>query len=62
MICTGRQTKYKTFMNNKRKIGINTTANKFYPLNNLILLDQLNVPPKQFKKMAKIQFLKYGKT
>ena len=62
MICTGRQSKYQTFTNNKRKIGLNTTANKFFPLNNQILLEHLNLSPQQFKKLAKIQFLKYGKT
>ena len=49
-------------LNNRRKIGMNTTANKFYCITDLIGLDQLNLSFVHFKKLAKIQFLKYGKT
>ena len=62
MICTGRQTNFQITRNNCFKIGMNTTSNKFYSLNNLIGLDRLNMAFVHFKKLAKIQFLKYGKT
>ena len=48
------------YRNNKSKIGMNTTANKFYHINNLIGLDMLNKNFVHFKKLAKIQFLKNG--
>ena len=48
--------------NFKVKIGMNTTANKFYHINNLIGLDMLNLEFVNFKKLAKIPFLKYGNT
>ena len=60
MICTGRQLSVKTFKNNKSKIGLNTTANKIYPLNGLISFDSLNLGFVHFKKLMKIQFLKNG--
>ena len=41
---------------------MNTTANKFYHILKLIGLDLLNLKFVHFKKIAKIQFLKYGKT
>ena len=44
------------------KIGMNTNANKFYHLNKLIGLDKLNYNFGHFKKIMKIQFLKYGTT
>ena len=62
MICTGRQLSIKTFKNNKSKIGLNTTANKIYPLNGLISFDSLNLGFVHFKKLMKIQFLKNGNT
>ena len=62
MICTGRQLSVKTFKNNKSKIGLNTTANKIYPLNGLISFDSLNLGFVHFKKLMKIQFLKNGNT
>ena len=39
-----------------------TTGNKFYHVNRLIGLDKLNLGFIHFKKIMKIQFLKYGKT
>ena len=41
---------------------MNTTANKLYHVNNLIGLDMLNLKFVHFKKLAKLQFLKNGKT
>ena len=48
--------------NNTRKIGLNTTAKKIYHISNLIGLDRLNLKFVHFKKLSKLQFLKYGKT
>ena len=62
MILTSRQVNFQILKNNRRKIGINTTANKLYSLNNLIGLDRLNLNFLHYKKLAKIQFLKNGKT
>ena len=62
MIFTSRQLNFQILRNNKRRIGLNTTANKFYQLNNKISLDRFNLKFVHFKKIAKIQFLKYGKT
>ena len=60
--CSRRQLKFELIKNNNCKIGLNTTANKLYPLNNLIGLELLNNSFVHFKKLMKIQFLKYGKT
>ena len=62
IICTGRQLKFQIFKNNTNKIGMNTTANKLFHVNNLIGLDMLNLSYVHFKKLAKIQFLKNGNT
>ena len=62
MICTSRQVNFQVCRSNCFKIGMNTTANKFYALNNQIGLSMLNLSFVHFKKLAKIQFLKYGKT
>ena len=62
IICSRRQLKFKIHRNFNNKIGLNTTANKLYHLNDLISLDQLNLNFVHLKKMAKIQFLKNGKT
>ena len=61
MVCTGRQIKFQIFRNSNCKIGSNTTANKFFHLNGVIGLDLLNLKRVHIKKIAKIQFLKYGK-
>ena len=61
-ICTSRQLKFKVFRNNKLKIGLNTTANKLHCISDLIGYDMLNFGFVHFKKLAKIQFLKFGKT
>ena len=61
-VCTSRQLKFKTFKNNTRKIGMNMTANKLYCISNQIGFDLLNLSFVHYKKIIKIQFLKYGKT
>ena len=40
---------------------MNMTANKFYCIKNLIGLDMLSMSFVHYKKLAKIQFLKFGK-
>ena len=62
MICTRRQINFGIFRNSNSKIGFNTTANKFFYLNDKIGLELFNLTKINFKKIAKIQFLKYGKT
>ena len=62
MVCTGRQLKFKTFRNNTLKIGLNMSANKLHCVSDLISFDLLNLSFVHYKKMAKIQFLKFGKT
>ena len=61
-ICTRRQLRFQVFKNCRSKIGMNTTANKIYYLNNLISFDMLNLGFVHFKKLSKIQFLKNGST
>ena len=62
IICTRRQIKFQILRKFNHKIGLNTTANKFYHLNNLISLDSLNLNFVHYKKIMKIQFLKNGRT
>ena len=62
IVCTSRQINFQILRKFNTKIALNTTANKFYPLNNLINLDRLNMSYVHFKKLAKIQFLVNGKT
>ena len=59
---TRRQLMFELIKNNNVKIGLNTTANKLYPLNNVIGLDLINKNFVHFKKIMKIQFLKNEKT
>ena len=61
-ICTSRQLKFKLYKNNKLKVGLNMPANKLYCISDLVSYDQLNLSFVHFKKLAKIQFLKFGKT
>ena len=44
------------------KIGMNTQANKFCHVSNMIGLDLLNLGFVHYKKVVKVQFLKFGKT
>ena len=62
IICSRRRLKFKILRNFNNKIGLNTTANKLYHLNDLISFDILNFTFVHFKKFVIIQFLKYGKT
>ena len=62
MTYTTRQLKFEILRDNWSRIGMNTTANKFYVLCGKIGLDFLNFNFVHFKKLMKIQFLKYGKT
>ena len=62
LICTRRQVNFQIHKECNIKIGLNTTANKFYPLNNRIGLCMLNMSFVPFKRAAKVLFLKYGKT
>ena len=59
---TSRQTSFLILGNNSTRIGMNTTANKFYQLTGKIALNSLGLTVVHFKKLIKIQFLKYGKT
>ena len=47
---------------NKSKIGMNMNENKFYPLNKLIIMDNLSWSFARFKKQMKIKFLLFGNT
>ena len=60
MTCTRRQTTFEILRNNNGKIGMNTTSNKFYCLSGKISLLVLNHEFVHFKKLMKVQFLKYG--
>ena len=62
MVCTSRQLKFEILRSFNSKIGLNTQANKLYPLNGKIGLDFLNMGFVQYKKIMKVLFLKYGKT
>ena len=62
VICTKRQLKFEIIRSNRSKIGRNTISNRFYNISKLISLDSLNLTFVHFKKLMKIQFLKYGRT
>ena len=62
IVGTSRQINFQTFKKFNTKIGLNTTANKLFPLNNMIRLDSLNLKFTHYKKLAKLQFLKNGNT
>ena len=62
IICTSRQTMFEIHKGNKSKIGMNMNENKFYPLNKLILMDNLNWSFAHFKKQMKTKFLIFGNT
>ena len=62
ILCEGRQLKFEIVRHFKGKIGMNTTANKFYHISKLIGLDLVNLKYVHLKKIAKTQFLKNGKT
>ena len=49
-------------MTKKNLFKYNTTANKLFYLNDQITLDSISYDFVHFKKIMKVQFLKYGKT
>ena len=61
-VFTGRQITFEIVRQNNNKIGMNTQANKFYHITKMIGLDKLNLSFVHYKKLMKIQFLKYGQT
>ena len=61
-VFTPRQVNFEIFRTNQTKIGLNTVANKFYHITKLIGLDKINLDFVHYKKIMKLQFLKYGKT
>ena len=61
IICTSRQTMFELRKANNTKIGKNMKENKFYPLNKLILMDNLSWSFARFKKQMKINFLTQSK-
>ena len=60
IVCPRRQLKFEILRDNAVKIGMNTSSNKLYHLNKLIGYDFLNLGFVHFKKLMKIQFLKFG--
>ena len=62
IVCTSRQINVQFLRTFNTKIGLNTTANKFYYINNKVSFDRLNLGFAHFKKTAKSQFLKFGNT
>ena len=62
IVFTRRQITFKILRNNNSKIGLNTTANKLYHLNDKIGLHMLSLEFVHCKKLAKLQILKYCKT
>ena len=62
MTCNRRQTNFEILRDNNGKMGMNTTANKFYCLSGKISLLVINLDFVHYKKLMKIQFLKNGKT
>ena len=62
IVCTSRQVTFEILRANNVRMGMNTTANKLYHVNKLIGLNALALSFVHFKKLMKIQFLKFGKT
>ena len=58
-ILTSRQTNFITTKDNKRRVGLNALANRFYPLNNRIPLMKLNKSLNSYKIFCKNEFLKW---
>ena len=53
---------FEIIRDNRTKIGMSTAANKFYHITKMIGLDKLNFGFVHYKKIMKMQFLKYGNT
>ena len=62
MTGTVRQTNFEILRDNNKRIGMNTTANKLYCLSGKVGLLALNLEFVHYKKLMKLQFLKYDKT
>ena len=62
IVFTSRQINFEIQRSYNTKIGMNTVENKFYHITKLIGLDKLNLSYAHYKKIMKIQFLKYGTT
>ena len=62
IVCPCRLTLFRIFKTNNYKIGLNTTANKLFCLNDLIMLDSISYDFIHYKRIMKVQFFKYGKT
>ena len=56
-ILTSRQTTFKTNKNNKKKVGMNALANRFWVLNGKIPLAWFNMSFETFKVKCKNEFL-----
>ena len=50
IICGRRQLRFEIYRNYQGKIGMNTTANKLFFINNRITLDSLNLSFVHYKK------------
>ena len=62
IVSFGRQLSFIIFKSNNCKIGLNTTANKLFPLNGFIGFDAINLGFVNFKRLMKFQFLKNRNT
>ena len=62
MTGTARRINFEIVQDNNKKIGMNATANKLYCLSGKVGLLALNLEFVHYKKLMKLQFLKYGKT
>ena len=56
IVITRRQTKFRSFKSNKYKIGMNILINRFFALNNLIELNDLDSTLPCYKKRMKLLF------
>ena len=61
-VCTSRQLRFQVMHKFNHKVDMNITANKLFHINNEISFDMLNLSFVHFKRICKIQYLKYGKT
>ena len=61
IICSSRQLKFKILRNHNYKIGLNTTANKMYHLNDLVSFDLLNLKFVHYKKLLNYSSLSMAK-
>ena len=59
-VFTRRQITFEILRDNRTKIGMNKATNEFYHITKMIGQDKLNLGFVHYKKIMKIQFLKYG--